>query len=288
MMTGTHDQREDVVSLTLTLSHSHSQTAISQYWTVPTTNKPTTYPWYLQGKSPQPSTPAIPRPKHAFTQEGNSSLEDTLLLCHLLNDRNLEVPILTYCQLGSSFLTLYLIYQANRRLEGIQASNTIQWEQEVDLINAFHSLGGFQFLQELHHLPTHYYHPLDTICLTCYHKGHYQQQCVHYQCVSCLHWQPTHKALNCPCNYQSKTSPSHPHNPPLCHLLWISKKNSFSSTGSLNQATTSCQGKMVKKPHLTDFKIIPVPSLEGKGKKKEENPTFGNDTFDFLSGNFGL
>ena len=92
-----------------------------------------------------------------------------------------------------------------------------------------------------------------------------------------LHWQPTHKALNCPCNYQPKTSPSHPHNPPLCHLLWISKKNSFSSTGSLNQATTSRQGKMVKKPHLTDFKIIPVPSLEGKGKKKEENPTFGND-----------
>ena len=135
---------------------------------------------------PRLSAPAIPRPKGVFTQGSNLSLEDSLLLCQLLNDQELDIPILTYCQPGSPLLTLYWAYQANWQLKNIQASDHIIHEQEINLVNAFYCLKGFQFLQELHYLPTQYFSSKEAFCITCYHKGHYQQHYVHYQCFSCL------------------------------------------------------------------------------------------------------
>ena len=64
-------------------------------------------PNIFREKSPIPSTPAIPRPKAASTRETSPSPEDTLLLQQLLNDRELEIPILTYCQPGSPLITIF-------------------------------------------------------------------------------------------------------------------------------------------------------------------------------------
>ena len=120
------------------------------------------------------STPALPWPKAAFTENRSPSLEDSILLQQLLNDRELEMPILVYCQAGSLLLTLYRAYQANWRLKNIRASEQTIFEQEADLVNTCYWLGMFQFLQELHHLPIWYLKSNESFCLTCYHVRHYQ------------------------------------------------------------------------------------------------------------------
>ena len=153
------------------------------------------------------STPALPRPSTAFFENKNPSLEDTILLRQLLNDRELEILILIYCQAGSPLFTLYRAYQANQQLKNIRAFEQNIFEQETDLLNTCYQLGMFQFLQELHHLPTRYLKSVKEFCLTCYHVGHYQTHCQHYQCFSCLRWQPGHRALACPCNYRPSSLP---------------------------------------------------------------------------------
>lgn len=220
-------------------------------------------PDIFREKSPIPSAPAIPRPKTTFTKGTNPSPEDTLLLCQLLNDKGLEIPVLTYCQPSSPLLTLYQAYQVNHWLKNLRTTDYIIYKQETDLVNTFHHLDGFSFLQELYHLPLHYATSRESFCLSCYHVGHYQQDCVHYKCVSCLHWQPGHKALTCPCNYQPT---SHP--PPHCSPC-IQKKNSSSSTSFYQSNPT--RPRMVKKPKQGSFtRPIPIPSPEEKGKQQEE------------------
>ena len=215
-------------------------------------------PDVFREKSPIPSAPAIPRPKTAFTKGTNPSLEDTLLLRQLLNDKQLEIPVLTYCQPGSPLLTLYRAYQANRRLKNIRTTDSIIYEQETDLVNTVHRLEGFSFLQELYHLPLRYATSAEPFCLSCYHTGHYQENCIHYQCVCCLHWQPGHKALACPRNYTSHPPRRSPR---------IQKKNSSSSNSSSRSNPT--RPKTVKKPKRGTFtRPIPIPSPETKGKQK--------------------
>ena len=55
------------------------------------------------------STPALPQPKAAFSENKNPSLKETILLQQLLNDWELEIPILVYCQAGSPLFTLYVL-----------------------------------------------------------------------------------------------------------------------------------------------------------------------------------
>ena len=43
---------------------------------------------------------------------------------------------------------------------------------ETDLVNTFHHLDGFSFLEELYHLPLHYAASKEPFCLSCYHTGH--------------------------------------------------------------------------------------------------------------------
>ena len=81
------------------------------------------------------STPALPQPKAAYSENKNPSLKDTILLRQLLNDQELEVPILVHCQVGSPLFTLYRAYQANRRLKNIRAFEQNVFEQEIDLVN---------------------------------------------------------------------------------------------------------------------------------------------------------
>ena len=100
------------------------------------------------------STLALPPPSAAFSANKNPSLEETILFRQLLNDWELEIPILIYCQAGSPLFTLYRAYQANRRLKNIRAFKQNIFEQETDLLNTCYRLGMFQFLQELQHLPT--------------------------------------------------------------------------------------------------------------------------------------
>ena len=127
------------------------------------------------------------------------------------------------------------------------------------MINTFYQLEGFPFLQELHHLPAHYAQSQEAFCFTCYHKGHYQQNCVHYQCFSCLHWQPGHRAPTCPRNHQSSFKL------PLHHSPCIQKKsNSLSSLSSFT--------KMIKKPKQGSFtKPTPIPPPSEKGKQKQKD-----------------
>ena len=98
-------------------------------------------------------------------------------------------------------------------------------------------------------------------CLTCFHKWHYQQDCVHYQCVSCLCWQLGHKALACPLNYQPTS------HPPLHQSPCIQKKNPSLLSSSNHSNPT--RPKMVKKPKQGDFsQPIPIPP-PGDSKKSE-------------------
>ena len=81
------------------------------------------------------AAPALPRPAVAFSENKNPSLEDTILLRQLLNNWELEIPILIYCQAGSLLFTLYQAYQANQRLKNIRAFEQNTFKQEIDLLN---------------------------------------------------------------------------------------------------------------------------------------------------------
>ena len=113
----------------------------------------------------------------------------------------------------------------------------------MDLLNTCYRLGMFQFLQELHHLPTRYLKSDEAFCLTCYHVGHYQTHCQHYQCFSCLRWQPGHRALACPCNYRPSSLP---------HRRSYKRKTSSSSDSSTKPLPVI--PRSVKKPKKGSFK----------------------------------
>ena len=230
----------------------------SLYSETPHCPRPT--PDVFRETSPLPSAPVIPRPKAAFSEGPNPSLEDTLLLHHLLNNKELEIPILTYCQPGSPLLTIYHAHQANHCLKNIRATDSLIYKQETDLINTIHRLGRFSFLQELYHLPLRYVSSRESFCLSCYHVGHYQENCIHYQCASCLHWQPGHKPLTCPCNY--------PYQPPPRHSPCIQKQSSSSSSSSYKSFPP--KPKTVKKQKKGEFAPKPIPDPSRKGKQREE------------------
>ena len=104
----------------------------------------------------------------------------------------------------------------------------------------------------------------ESFCLSCYHVGHYQEDCIHYQCVCCLHWKPGHKALACPHNFQPTL------HPPPCCSPHIQKKNS-SSLSSSNWSNPTRRRMVKKKPKRESFTwSIPIPSPEAKGKQREE------------------
>ena len=122
-----------------------------------------------------------------------------------------------------------------------------------------HQCSREDWVKELHHLPTCYAWSQEAFCFTCYHKGHYQQDYVHHQCFSCLHWQPGHQTLTCPHNHWSSFKL------PLCHSPCIQKKSASSSS-------SSSFTKTVKKPKQRTFtKPTPIPPPSEKGKQKQKD-----------------
>ena len=230
---------------------------------------------------PTVTVQTLPSPSMTLQMREPPDLPTLLQLGDLLQDPKLYTPMIAHCNLHSPVLNLYKFYCHTMRLEEHHQFKRIKIPTQSGLVHALYQLNALPFVESLKEAPQK--HGRRIFCTSCYHLGHYKEDCPFYWCPHCFLTQPCHNKDQCLNNPRySRTTiikQESPLPPPLRvpPLKTIKKphfspnwQNSNSSSSSKSSNGINKRGHKGKNLSGRDFRKMSIKSSQtiwGDGSK---------------------